>query len=174
TPEFAAHCSPAAGPISAMPRRRSSWCCDAMWRERPETDIRARFTSAREPVTRNLSTQPRKRSAFAPVLRMQREVESEGLASSSGEHRLDPDFNRCGHRLDRLLGEQAIKARPARKLSQSEKGEISHRGVLRHAFDGRSRNAGSRDLRRKLRKPHRCPGYPSRPGYRLCSRGVVA
>jgi hypothetical protein len=39
------------------------------------------------------------------VLGTQREVESGGVASNSGKHRFDPNFNRCGSRLGCLLGD---------------------------------------------------------------------
>src|SRR5262249_49870532 len=40
-----------------------------------------------------------------------------GVASHRRKHRFDPDIDYCGGRFDCLLGEQAIKAYPARKLS---------------------------------------------------------
>ena len=45
------------------------------------------------------------------------EVKNGGVASHRCKYRLDPDIDYCGGRFDCLLGEQAIKAYPARKVS---------------------------------------------------------
>src|SRR5262249_33256624 len=51
------------------------------------------------------------------VPRMYRELQNGGVASHRRKYRLDPDIDHCGGRFGCLLGEQAIKAYPARKVS---------------------------------------------------------
>lgn len=59
---------------------------------------------------------------LSPVRKGVWEVDMEDVASHRRKHCLDRDIDHRGRRFHGLLGEQAIKAHAARKLSEGEAG----------------------------------------------------